>query len=208
MPEPSNGEPESHKPDAELKKLEDAQAKTEAELKKLEATKGMAEGYETRVAALKKEEERLKSAILSYREEKRKKDLTFQEQFRKEQQDKATAKFFQEYGYSEPEAQKKLLDAYKKIDDGSVDAENIYKNLEKSHLLVNSPQYIALEKKVKEMAGSAEEFLKQQSSSAFAEGGTAGEGGVVVLDAEDEEAVRKFHIPREKYIELKQKGLL
>lgn len=198
MPEPTLEE--------ELQKLQAAEAKVKAEQEKLEAIKEEVEGYEAKKSALEKEEQRLKAAILALREEKRKSDATFQEKFKKEQLNKAQEKFFQDFGYTEAEAQNKLLEVYQKIDDGSVDAENIYRNLEKAHVLLNASSYIALEKKAKELSGSAEEFLKQQSSSAFPSGGEMESGKTVVLDAEDEEAIRKFHIPRERYIELKAKG--
>jgi hypothetical protein len=211
MPDTTIEELETSKPDTELQKLQEDEKRVKAELaqlERLEALKKDIKEYEARKLALQKEEKRLREAILAYREEKRKQDLTFQEKFKKEQEDKAKTKFFADYEYKDPELQKRLLEVYAKIDDGSLDVDNIYKNFQKAHLLLHHEKYVEMEKKMKELEGGAQTFVSQQSSAAFS--GT--EAGIteepVILTEEDEEAIRQFSIPREKYIELKKKGIV
>jgi len=196
--------------DNELQKQIEELEKTEQELKTkqeaLEKIKTTVEDYENKKSALEKELERITADLAAKREERRQKDLTFQERFEEEQRAKATKKFFADFGYSDPESQKKVLEVFERIKSGSVDADLIYGDLIKSHLILNPEKYIQLEQKIKQLSGNVDEFLKSASGSAFSGLGKETREEEVELTAEDREAIRITGIPEAAYRDLKRRG--
>lgn len=163
---------------------------------------------QAKVDALAKEEARLQEAIRAAREEKRKKDMTFEEKFRTEQFEKAKTKFYSDYKYSDPEAQKKVLEVLTKVGSGSVDADNVYKDLEAAHLLLNKDKYINLEREVSRSEAAAAAYAADASGSGFSGAGDSQRQEQVDLSPDDVRAANWAHIPLEKYRELKSKGKL
>jgi len=184
--------------------------KTEQELKtkqeELEKVKTTVEDYENKKQALEKELERITADLTAKREERRQKDLSFQEKFEAEQKAKATEKFFKDFGYSDPETQKNLLEVFERVKSGSIDADLIYKDLVRAHLILNPDKYIQLEQKVKSIAGNVDEFLKGVSSSAFAGLSHKVESEEVELTPEDIEAMKFSGISEQAYKDLKRRG--
>lgn len=78
-------------------------------------------------------------------------------QFRTEQISKAKAKFFADYKIA-PEQQAQYDDEFKKLDSGKIDPDFIYKDLERTHVALNSDTYLESERKQRQMERNAEEF--------------------------------------------------
>jgi chromosome segregation ATPase len=196
--------------DNELQKQIEELEKTEQELKtkqeELEKIKTTVEDYGNKKSALEKELERITADLTAKREERRQKDLTFQERFEEEQKAKAKKRFFENFGYSDPESQKKVLEVFERIKSGSVDADLIYGDLVKAHLVLNPEKYIQLEQKIKQFSGNVDDFLKNVSSSAFSGLGKETKTEEVELTPEDMEAIRITGIPEMAYRDLKRRG--
>lgn len=190
----------------EIEELEKKEEEIKQKQAELESIKSTVEDYENKKIALEKELERIKADLEETRRQRREKDETFQEKFRAEQLEKAKQKFFANFKYSDPESQKKLLETFEKIKGDSVDADLIYQDLVRAHLVLNPEKYINLEKKVEELAGSAEEFLKGQSSSAFVGISKEVSTEEIELTPEDREAIKFSGIPEAAYRELKKRG--
>jgi len=193
---------------ADLQKLDfDVQAK-QAELARIDA-EGKAKTVEeqSRRDALKQEYERLLGDVTKMRETKRIKDETFQEKFRREQLDKAKDRFFKEFGYEDFKLKDELMANFEKYDSGSLDAENIYRDLKRSHVAMNPDKYIDIENRVRKAQEAAKLENVSASDSAFAQGSLP-DGDFTDLDAEDIQAIRWSGMAVEKYRELKRSGKL
>lgn len=78
-------------------------------------------------------------------------------QFRTEQISKAKAKFFADYNI--PADKQSDYDAeFVKLDSGKIDPDFIYKDLERTHVALNSDTYLESERKQRQMERNAEEF--------------------------------------------------
>ena len=141
------------------------------------------------------------------REEKRKKDETFQERFRREQLTKAQERFFKEFGYEDFKLKDELLANFQKYDSGSLDAENIYRDLKRSHVAMNPDKYIEIENRVKKSQEAATLASADASNSGFAPGSLP-DGDFTDLDSEDIQAIRWSGMAIDKYRELKRSGKL
>ena len=193
---------------ADLQKLDfDVQAK-QAELARIDA-EGKAKTVEeqSRRDALKQEYERLLGDVTKMRETKRIKDETFQEKFRREQLDKAKDRFFKEFGYEDYKLKDELMANFEKYDSGSLDAENIFRDLKRSHVAMNPDKYIDIENRVKKAQEAAKFENASASDSAFAQGSLP-DGDFTDLDQEDIQAIRWSGMNVEKYRELKRSGKL
>lgn len=193
---------------ADLKVLESQVEAKKAELAKLEA-EGKAQTTEEQAKrdGLKQEHERLLADVTKIREEKRSKDESFQEKFRREQIQKAQDRFFKEFGYEDAKLKDELMANFEKYDNGSFDSENIYRDMKRAHVAMNPDKYIEIESKVKQAQEHAKQFNADASGSGFA-GGSLPEGDFTDLDAEDVQAIRWSGMPVEKYRELKKAGKL
>ena len=193
---------------ADLQKLDfDVQAK-QAELARIDA-EGKAKTVEeqSRRDALKQEYERLLGDVTKMRETKRIKDETFQEKFRREQLDKAKDRFFKEFGYEDYKLKDELMANFEKYDSGSLDAENIFRDLKRSHVAMNPDKYIDIENRVKKAQEAAKFENASASDSAFAQGSLP-DGDFTDLDQEDIQTIRWSGMNVEKYRELKRSGKL
>jgi uncharacterized protein (DUF3084 family) len=192
-----------------VKELEAKEKELEEEKVKLETVKGETQEYETKKQALESETKRILDELVIARkqkEEAKQKDVSFQEKFKEEQKQKALLKFFEEFKYESEDSKKILLSTYQKIDSGSVDSENIYRDLVKSHLIANSDKYIGLEKKINQISGSAEEFLKSSASSGFSGSASGIREDSVDMTRDDVEAAKFSGLPIETYMDLKKRG--
>ena len=193
---------------ADIQKLDFEVSAKKAELERIEA-EGKAKTIEeqSRRDALKQEHERLLNDVTRMREEKRKKDETFQERFRREQLTKAQERFFKEFGYDDFKLKDELMANFEKYDSGSLDAENIYRDLKRSHVAMNPDKYIDIENRVKKSQEAASLANADASNSGFASGSLP-EGDFTDLDSEDIQAIRWSGMNIEKYRELKRSGKL
>jgi hypothetical protein len=158
---------------------------------------------------MKLERERVLADIAEKRKEKEAlnaSDKTFQAKFREEQKAKAESKFFSEFKYEDEAKKKELLDTFSRLDSGSVDADNIYTDMVRAHLYLNPDKYIGIERQAAKFAGSADEFMKAQSTSAFTGAGNLPTGETVELDELDIKAAQFAGIPIEVYKDLKRRG--
>jgi hypothetical protein len=193
---------------AEIEKLNFEVSAKKAELERMEA-EGKAKSVEeqSKRDALRQEHERLLGDITRMREEKRKKDETFQERFRREQLTKAQDRFFKEFGYEDFKLKDELMANFEKYDSGSLDAENIYRDLKRSHVAMNPDKYIEMEGRVRKAQEAAKLSNASASDSAFAQGSLP-DGDFTDLDQEDIQAIRWSGMNVEKYRELKRTGKL
>jgi hypothetical protein len=190
----------------EIQKLDFEVSAKKAELERLDA-EGKAKTVEeqSRRDALRQEYDRLLTDVTRMREEKRKKDETFQERFRREQLEKAQERFFKEFGYEDYKLKDELMANFEKYDSGSLDSENIYRDLKRAHVAMNPDKYIEIENRVKRSQEAAKAAMADASGSAFAQGSLP-EGDFTDLDADDIQAIRWSGMPVEKYRELKRAG--
>ncbi|MEM5785009.1 MAG: hypothetical protein QW469_00520 [Candidatus Aenigmatarchaeota archaeon] len=188
-----------------LEELEKIKEELEIKKQELEKMKNEIEDYENKKVALEKELSRVQEQIKSSREEKRKKDEELSEKLRAENLEKAKSKIISEFGYQDKEKLNTLLEVFNKIDDGSLTEDKIYNSLLQAHLILNSNKYIEIEKKLKEMGKSAEDLVKDLSTSSM-EGINKEQTEDLILTKEDIEAAKWAGIPLERYKELKLKG--
>lgn len=193
---------------AEIQKLDFEVTAKKAELARIEA-EGQAKTVEeqSRRDALKQEYERLLTDVTRMREQKRQKDETFQERFRREQLSKAQERFFKEFGYEDFKLKDELMANFEKYDSGSLDSENIYRDLKRSHVSMNPDKYIDIENRVKKAQEAAKLVNAEASDSGFA-AGSLPEGDFTDLDSEDIQAIRWSGMNVDKYRELKRAGKL
>lgn len=193
---------------AELERLNFEVEAKKAEIARLEA-EGKAKTVEeqARRDALKLEHERILGELTKTREEKRQKDETFEAKFRREQIEKAQQRFFKEFGYEDFKLKDELMANFQKYDSGSLDAENIYRDLKRSHVAMNPDKYIDIENRVKQSQEAANQANADASASGFAAGGLP-EGDFTDLDADDIQAIRWSGMNVEKYRALKKAGKL
>lgn len=188
-----------------LEELEKIKEELEIKKQELEKTKNEIEDYENKKIALEKELSRVQEQIKSSREEKRKKDEELSEKLRAENLEKAKSKIISEFGYQDKEKLNALLEVFNKIDDGSLTEDKLYNSLLQAHLILNSNKYIEIEKKLKEMGKSAEDLVKDLSTSSTI-GINKEQTEDLILTKEDIEAAKWAGIPLERYKELKLKG--
>ena len=141
------------------------------------------------------------------REEKRKKDETFQERFRREQITKAQDRFFKEFGYDDFKLKDELMANFEKYDSGSLDADLIYRDMKRAHVAMNPDKYIDIENRIKKSQEAASAAMADASGTGFAPGSLP-EGDFTDLDADDIQAIRWSGMNVEKYRELKKAGKL
>jgi chromosome segregation ATPase len=188
----------------ELQKLEEVKQEIEAKQAELDRVKGETSDYENKKSALNKELERIIAKIEDARQQKRQADVAFQAQFKREQEEKAKAQFFEKFSYDDA-ARKSILDDFARSGSTAIDADNIYQELVRLHVARNASKYLSLEEKAKEFAGSAEKFLETSSSAGFASGGSP-PTGQTELTAEDIEAAKFSGMSLEVYRDLKSRG--
>jgi hypothetical protein len=119
----------------EENKANEAAGKATTEEQRLAKAKADADAEEARLAALRSEGT----------------------QFRQEQISKAKARFFTEYGIA-PENQAQYDTEFTKLDSGKMDPDLIFKDLERTHVALNSDTYLESERKQREMQRNAETY--------------------------------------------------
>lgn len=191
----------------DVEQLEAKKQELQKEVEGLEAKKSEVADYEARKAALSKEEERLKTEIEKAREERRQKDVSFQDRLRTENLEAAKNKFFQQFEYSEEE-KAKFDEGFKGFDSGSVNADLIYKDMLKLHVAKNPEKYIEMENRISRLTKEGQIQAADISSSGFEGSSAAPSGGEDGLTKDELLAAQWAGVTPERYKELKSKGLV
>jgi DNA repair exonuclease SbcCD ATPase subunit len=205
--------------DEELKKKQDELAQREAQLQEKEKEitlqkdelakqKGEVADIEAKKEALGKESARVQEDLTKLREEKREllaKDKTFEEKFRNEQLKKAEDWFFSAYQY-EPDKKALVLAEFKKLDNGSLDVDNIKRDFLRARLSLEPDKYAKLEAEMDGYKKEAENMKSQISSSGFLGLHNSIPSDTVELDREDIIAAQWAGLPLARYKELKSRG--
>ncbi len=192
-----------------LTNLEKNKQENDKVLADLEKNKSENANYESQKDALSKENERILNDIKAAREERRKlseKDKTFAEKFRDEQLEKAKQRFLKDFKYEDESAKEKLLETFKKLDGGSVDADNIYQDLVRTHLYLNPDKYIGIEKQMGAYKDAAFDNAAAQSSSGFNGGDANLNQGDIELTPDDIAAIQWAGMSTDTYKKLKAEG--
>jgi DNA repair exonuclease SbcCD ATPase subunit len=190
----------------QINDLEKEEKEIEEKKQELEKIKEEVEDYEKQKEALEKELQRVKSLLEETRKQKRQENETFQEKFYKEQLEKAKQRFFEKFKYTDPQAKDELLRVFERIKSDAIDADLIYNELLKAHLVINADKYVQLEEKISQLSGGAEEFIKNQSSMAFKGVSQSVLEEEIELTPEDYEAMKFAGIPESLYRRLKKEG--
>lgn len=123
---------------------------------KLDTLSGQAKVEEERIAKLKTDADAEEARLNQTRTEN--------SQFRTEQISKAKVKFFEEYKIPADE-QAKYDTEFTKLDSGKVDSDLIYKDLERTHVSLNSDTYIEAERKQRNLNKGAESYTAGAAGS-------------------------------------------
>lgn len=186
---------------AELEAKEKEIERTNAEL---ESKKSELADYDSKKEATEAELRRVQADLARAREERRTKDISFQEKLRNENIEAAKAKFFSKFEYK-PEDQAKFLEQFGKFDSQAVNVDLIYKDMIKAHVASNPEKYVEYEEKIKTFSKNSDEFNSGASSSAFAGAGFEARTEIEGLDQNDILAAQRAGITIEKYREYKAK---
>lgn len=189
----------------EVELLEKTQKEVQDKQAELEKVKAATSDYESRKTALNLELERVTKDITTAKEERRKKDESFEEKFSKEQFQKASDKFFAKFKY-EPDAQKTLIAKYEKVKSGSMDAELIFSDLMAAHVSLNPQKYVEMEERVGMLTQKSEEFKAAMSSAAGAGSGFSVRTEDNALTPDEIKAAQWAGILPETYKRLKSEG--
>jgi hypothetical protein len=194
----------------QLVKLEEEEKELAQKQSELEKVKVETADYEQKKEALTKELDRVQTLINKAREEKRAvevKDISFQEKFKLEQFQKARERIVKDLNLTDEAKQKSLFEEYNRIKSDAIDADIIYKDLEKAYVSLNAPELLEAKRTLEARIASGADY-NANASSAAAAGAGAPSTEDVRLDEGDVFAMKYSGIPREAYKDMKKRGLL
>lgn len=200
---------EQNELETKIKTAQEEEAELKSKGDELEKIKAETADYAEQKVALQKEIDRNKATLETLhkdKEEAKVQNESFQKRFRNEQLEKAKTKAFVDFGITEPEEQKKVLDFFSKIDGGAIDSELIYRDLVRAVAAVDSDSYVKLRNKAASLSGSAQAFIKDESNLGGIVPPIENNEGAVVLDQKDLEAIRWSGMNPEVYKKLKREG--
>lgn len=193
-------------PTDKVKELEVAEKELQAKQQEIEASTASLAEKEEKKKALDSELIRVQTDIANAKEERRVKNVTFEQKLRGENLEQAKAKFFSEFKYEGKEDQEKFLEGFKPYDSQSVNPELIYKDMLRAHVAQNPEKYVDLERTVSKLRENGVQFETLSASSAFSGGGGLPSNDSAGLTTEDLRAATWAGIDIPTYKRLKSEG--